>query len=104
METAKLFVNGNSQAVRLPKEYRFRGDEVVIKRLGNVAEGRSLAGDVRRPGGIPGRLHPFAGATGATGAGAYRVKILLDTDICIHAINRRGSRSCRVSGTTASVK
>lgn len=36
METAKLFVNGNSQAVRLPKEFRFRGDEVVIKRMGNA--------------------------------------------------------------------
>lgn len=36
METAKLFINGNSQAVRLPKEYRFRGDEVVIKRMGNA--------------------------------------------------------------------
>ena len=36
MKTAKLFANGNSQAVRLPKEYRFRGNEVVIKRLGNA--------------------------------------------------------------------
>jgi antitoxin VapB len=36
MKTAKLFLNGNSQAVRLPKEYRFRGDEVVIKRMGNA--------------------------------------------------------------------
>ena len=36
METAKLFINGNSQAVRLPKEYRFQGDEVVIKRMGNA--------------------------------------------------------------------
>jgi antitoxin VapB len=36
MDTAKLFLNGSSQAVRLPKEYRFRGDEVVIKRLGNA--------------------------------------------------------------------
>lgn len=36
MNTAKLFVNGNSQAVRLPKEYRFQGDEVVIKRMGNA--------------------------------------------------------------------
>ncbi|MEQ9370114.1 antitoxin [Coleofasciculus chthonoplastes] len=35
METAKLFMSGNSQAVRLPKSYRFSGDEVVIKRLGN---------------------------------------------------------------------
>lgn len=36
MDTAKLFMSGNSQAVRLPKSYRFSGDEVVIKRLGNA--------------------------------------------------------------------
>ena len=37
METAKLFINGNSQAVRLPKEYRFPGNEVGIKKIGNIA-------------------------------------------------------------------
>jgi antitoxin VapB len=37
METAKLFINGNSQAVRLPKEYRFPGNAVGIKKLGNAA-------------------------------------------------------------------
>jgi antitoxin VapB len=31
---AKLFRNGRSQAVRLPKEFRFQGDEVSIRRLG----------------------------------------------------------------------
>lgn len=31
---AKLFVNGGSQAVRLPKEFRFEGDEVLVRRLG----------------------------------------------------------------------
>ena len=31
MQTAKLFVNGRSQAVRLPKEFRFDGDDVYIK-------------------------------------------------------------------------
>lgn len=36
METAKLFKNGKSQAVRLPKEYRFDGDRVYIKRMGNT--------------------------------------------------------------------
>lgn len=36
METAKLFVNGGSQAVRPLKAYRFRGNEVVIRRLGNA--------------------------------------------------------------------
>jgi len=33
--TAKLFRNGRSQAVRLPKEFRFEGDEVRIRRVGN---------------------------------------------------------------------
>ena len=37
METAKLFINGNSQAVRLPKEYRFPGNEVGIRKVGNIA-------------------------------------------------------------------
>lgn len=36
MKTAKLFKNGESQAVRLPKEFRFDGDEVLIKRAGNA--------------------------------------------------------------------
>ncbi len=36
MEIARLFVNGSSQAVRLPKKYRFRGDEVIIRHLGNT--------------------------------------------------------------------
>ena len=36
METvAKLFKNGRSQAVRLPKEFRFPGDTVKIKKDGN---------------------------------------------------------------------
>ena len=32
MQIAKLFKNGRSQAVRLPAEYRFEGDEVLIRR------------------------------------------------------------------------
>jgi antitoxin VapB len=36
MKSAKLFKNGDSQAVRLPKEFRFSGDEVFIKRVGNA--------------------------------------------------------------------
>lgn len=36
MKTAKLFANGRSQAVRLPKEFRFEGSEVYIRRLGNM--------------------------------------------------------------------
>lgn len=41
MQTAKIFKNGNSQAVRLPKEYQFddkeveilkRGDEIILRK------------------------------------------------------------------------
>jgi antitoxin VapB len=34
MNTAKLFKNGKSQAVRLPKQFKFQGTEVYIKRIG----------------------------------------------------------------------
>lgn len=36
MKTAKLFQNGQSQAVRLPKEFRFEGSQVFIKKSGNA--------------------------------------------------------------------
>jgi len=36
MKTAKLFENGLSQAVRLPKECRFEGDSVYVKKVGNI--------------------------------------------------------------------
>jgi antitoxin VapB len=36
VKTAKLFKNGDSQAVRLPREFRFTGKEVLIKRTGNA--------------------------------------------------------------------
>ena len=35
MATAKVFQSGNSQAVRLPKEFRFRSKEVEITRRGD---------------------------------------------------------------------
>ena len=36
MQTARLFVNGRSQAVRLPKEYNFKGDNVYIQKVGEA--------------------------------------------------------------------
>jgi antitoxin VapB len=36
MKTAKLFQNGQSQAVRLPKEFRFEDDHVYVKKSGNI--------------------------------------------------------------------
>lgn len=35
MKLAKLFKHGGSQAVRLPKEFRFEGDEVIIAKRGD---------------------------------------------------------------------
>jgi antitoxin VapB len=35
IHTAKIFQNGRSQAVRLPKEFRFEGKEVFIKKIGD---------------------------------------------------------------------
>jgi antitoxin VapB len=35
MATARVFKSGNSQAVRLPKEFRLKGPEVEISRRGN---------------------------------------------------------------------
>ena len=36
MMMAKIFENGRSQAVRLPKEYRFRDEEVAINKIGDI--------------------------------------------------------------------
>ena len=36
MKTAKLFKNGESQAVRLPKEFRFQGTEVFVQKMGDA--------------------------------------------------------------------
>ncbi len=36
MNTAKVFENGRSQAVRLPKEYRFSSDEVMVNKIGDI--------------------------------------------------------------------
>lgn len=36
METAKLFQHASGQAVRLPKRFKFHGDRVYIKKIGNA--------------------------------------------------------------------
>ncbi len=36
MQTAKIFINGRSQAVRLPKDFRFDGNDVYIKKIGRM--------------------------------------------------------------------
>ena len=36
MKTLKLFRNGDSQAVRLTKEFRFEGNEVIARKVGSL--------------------------------------------------------------------
>jgi antitoxin VapB len=45
MERAKIFWSGRSQAVRLPKDYRFQGEEVRIRRHGNAVILEPIAED-----------------------------------------------------------
>jgi antitoxin VapB len=46
-KTAKLFRNGNSQAVRLPREFRFEGDEVRIRKNGDAVVLEPMVPNVR---------------------------------------------------------
>lgn len=48
MPTAKVFRSGNSQAVRLPKEFRLKSGEVEIFRRGDEVVLREKSGDIRR--------------------------------------------------------
>ena len=72
-KTAKLFTHGGSQAVRLPKEFRFEGDTVLIRRKGSAV--------ILEPDGWPdGYALSFAGvpddfARGPQGTPEQREKI-----------------------------
>ena len=48
MATARLFKSGNSQAVRLPKQFRFQGEEVEIFRRGKEVVLRQKSQGMRR--------------------------------------------------------
>lgn len=48
MDTAKVFQSGNSQAVRLPKQYRFTGGEVMIYRRGDEVVLREMPRTLER--------------------------------------------------------
>ncbi len=47
-KTAKLFLNGRSQAVRLPRDFRFEGDEVRIRRVGDGVLLEPVISDARK--------------------------------------------------------
>jgi antitoxin VapB len=48
MAVARVFKSGNSQAVRLPKEFRFKGKEVEIFRRGDELVLREKSPGMRR--------------------------------------------------------
>lgn len=58
METAKVFWSGRSQAVRLPKAYRFESDEVRIRRHGDAVILEPIAHDWAWLDALAGPLDP----------------------------------------------
>jgi antitoxin VapB len=56
MEIAKIFWSGRSQAVRLPKEFRFQTEEVRIRRHGNAVILEPIAEDWEWLDAIAGKL------------------------------------------------
>lgn len=48
MKLAKVFKSGNSQAIRLPKEFRFRSKEVEIFKKGNTIILREKTKNLKR--------------------------------------------------------
>jgi len=55
-KTAKIFWSGRSQAVRLPKEFRMKGDEVRIRRQGAAVVLEPIAADWRWLDDVAGRF------------------------------------------------
>jgi antitoxin VapB len=71
--TAKIFWAGRSQAVRLPKEFRFQGDEVRIRRHGSTVILEPLTDDWAWLDAISGKLdEDFAEAAGEKPAAQER--------------------------------
>jgi antitoxin VapB len=62
MATARVFRSGNSQAVRLPKEFRFRSKDVEIFRRGDEIvlreKGKGLARAFEILAGLPADVFP----------------------------------------------
>ena len=76
METAKLFWSGRSQAVRLPKDFRFAGETVRIRRHGSAVILEPIAEDWRWLDAIVGKLDDdFVEAAGEQSAEQARPAI-----------------------------
>lgn len=103
MDTARLFQSGRSQAVRLPKAYRFAGTEVVVKHFGNgvLADGVAKSGSARNRQALEMFLAPLAVLPFDDAAfwayGSLRAELerrstpigALDTMIAAHALSQQ---------------
>ena len=99
--TAKLFMHGRSQAVRLPKEFRFEGSEVRVSKVGDkviLEPMKKQPVRCRRRGsrvlmnsvGEISCRRVFRTIAGRTrSARVFRRMICLDTNIAIYVMNRR---------------
>ena len=67
--TAKLFMHGRSQAVRLPKEFRFEGTEVRVSKVGDKVILEPLE---KQPIDLEGKFWAVLDALGARGFPAGR--------------------------------
>lgn len=92
MMTAKLFENGRSQAVRLPKECQFAGDEVAVNKIGDIV---ILMPQNNKWSGFLSSFDMFSNDYGSGKGTAKRtearifMKYMLDTNICIYAIKNK---------------
>ena len=95
MATTRVFKSGNSQAVRLPKQFQFRGKEVEIFRRGDEVVLREKSRGLERAFWLLASLPDdfFAGGRDdpppqRTGRPLMSARYLLDTNICIHQRQR----------------
>ncbi|MGO8087362.1 antitoxin [Rhizobium leguminosarum] len=76
METAKIFWSGNSQAVRLPKQFHFDGDSVTIRRQGRAIILEPISDNWEWLADVTGPVDPdFASAAEEQPAGQERLKL-----------------------------
>ena len=90
--TAKVFMTNRSQAVRLPKEFQFATDEVLIRKVGDDVILSPRPRDWRVVPGVGAggvrRVHGRRRGPARPGTGALMPRFMLDTDTCSYIMKR----------------
>jgi antitoxin VapB len=93
MDIAKIFKNGRSQAVRLPKEYRINNDEVYIKKFDDMVLLIPIDSKWKlMESSLDYFTDDFMGrekSTGYTKEEYFMKRYMLDTNICIYIIKKK---------------